>query len=257
MPKLSPALASDPARLLMELNRILDHIDDRLDYAVLRDRKTGDIDVGGKRLRNVGRTKDNADVPSRTELSERGMYENPKGEHVAHSIVVAPNGIRSLTDAREPHELITLGQARRLIGASGSAVVTTNVDQYVRGDKLFAAPALTAFSLNLTPALAYHNQSFSNTSEVLGTFLRVTGPVTNFTISGLQRTSADLGGAPGMVVVLWNKTNVTMVLQHDVASLPENRFLCPNNANITVAKNGCITIVYSDFDKRWVVLDRN
>lgn len=221
---------------------------------------TDHLDMQGKRIINAGRSKGKRDLPTRSELQELAMYENEQGQHVAHSTIVAPHGIRSKTLAKEQDDLVPLRQVRELVAGGsggGAAVVTSNVDQYVRGDKLFAAPALTAFSLNLTPALAYHNQSFSNTSEVLGTFLRITGPVANFTISGLQRTTSDLGGAPGMVVVLWNKTNVTMVLQHDVASIAENRFLCPNNTNITVSKTGCITVIYSDFDKRWVVLDRN
>lgn len=253
---LHPSLARDPERLLVELNRYLAKLDDHLQYAVTRDRKTGDIDLNKRRIRNVGHTKERSDAPSREELVRKGMYENPQGEHHANSIIVAPHGVRSLIRAEEPHELITLGQAKELLGTTDDAVVTTNVDQYIRGDKLFAAPAFTAFSLNLPPAALYNDQSFSNSAEVLGTFMRITGPTTNFTITGLRRTGVDFGGAPGMILVLWNKTNFTMTLQHDANSSANNRFLCPNNANVAVTKSGSVMVIYSDFDKRWVVLER-
>lgn len=257
MPRLKPNI-SNFADLIVDLNRILEGYDQELKL-VPRTNKYGDLDMQGKRIMRVGQTKARDDVPGRKELERKGLYETPKGDHVAHSNVVVEGGIRSTRRAAEPDELVPLRQVQDMVtaGTSSNAVVTDNVDQLVQGYKVFRGIAYTALATTATNSLnAAINISTGATP--FGVFIRVTGPTAAFSIAGLRRDSLNAGGFPQQVIVLYNATNFPMTLLHEsTGASSENRIRCPqatstSTTGMTVRRYGSVTLVYSAADSRWV-----
>lgn len=91
---------------------------------------------------------------------------------------------------------------------------------------------------------ANHNVTIPGAS-----FVRITGPTANYTISGLA------GGVDGKMVILFNNTPYTLTIEHQsVNSLAANRIIVSNEASDTIKKYGCATLIYSALDSRWVVV---
>lgn len=257
MPRLKPNI-SNFSDLIVDLNRILEGYDQELKI-VPRLNRRGDLDMRGRRIMRVGETKERGDVPGRKELERKGLYETPKGDHVAHSNVIVTGGIRSTHRAADPDELVPLRQVEEMVagGTSADAVVTGPTDQLVQGHKVFRGLSLSAF---ITSAVNGINAAIniSNATAPIASFIMVSGPTAAFSIAGIRRTALNEGGFNGQLIVLHNATNFPMTLLHESAGASAaNRIRCPQasvtaTAGMAVRRYGSVTLIYSTLDSRWV-----
>lgn len=219
-----------------------------------------DLDMQGNSIINVGKSRGRNDVPTRSELIEKALYENESGQHVAHSTIVAPEGIRSKVQARENHDLVPFGQLKKLLaagGGSGDAVLTTNIDQSVRGFKRMSGLALLRKSISVANGNTNHNVDIAASSGADGCFILLRNATANFGITGFRRSASDAGGVHGQLIVLHNQTNFAMTLFDEnnataASSSADNRMRLPGAANIVIRKAGTLALLYNDVISRWV-----
>ena len=121
-------------RLVVELNTVLMSLSEQLATLEGRDGRvtsfSGDVDLGGKRIKNVGRTTSKMDVPNVEELAEKALYALGD-RHVASRLIEAQGGIivpraESAPDAIPLEQL--LEEIEVAIGdlVSGPATATDN-----------------------------------------------------------------------------------------------------------------------------------
>lgn len=118
-----------------------------------------------------------------------------------------------------------------------------------------------ALGLNaiLTPAnLAANADNYAPAGGPAATVWRI-NPTASRTISGIDvAASVDILAREGRVILIQNVSATlanTLILAHESASsLAANRFLCPNNANVTIRANGSALVVYDDTSDRWRVV---
>lgn len=263
MPRLKPNI-SNFADLIVDLNRILEGYDQELKL-VPRTNKYGDLDMQGKRIMRVGQTKARDDVPGRKELERKGLYETPKGDHVAHSNVVVEGGIRSTRRAAEPDELVPLRQVQDMVtaGTSSNAVVTDNVDQVISGYKFFRGIGFSSFTTTLGAGTT-NVIDIETAGAPTGVLCRITGGaavsagVPGFGLGGLRRASGSEGGEFGQVIILHNATNNPMSLFHEnggTSAASRIRIPQSNPTSITgmsIRRYGSIILIYSGTDSRWI-----
>lgn len=224
-----------------------------------------DIDMRGNRILNVGKGKARGDAVTRREMIELGMFENEKGQHVAHSTLIAREGVRSKKQAREGDDLVPLRQMRREIaqatGSPSNAVVTNNTDQIALGHKIFFGLGLGTVAVTvvngITAALA-----FESSSQPLGSVVLVSGPTANFQIAGIHRfvgiSGSGDGGYNGQLVILHNTTNFQMTLLHEsTGAVTANRIRCPqasasSTTGMVIRRYGSVALVYVPVIARWV-----
>lgn len=264
MPRLKPNIRNF-SDLLTDLNRILEGYDQELKLTPRLTRE-GNLDLRGKRIMRVGQTKARDDVPGRKELERRGLYETPKGDHVAHSNVIVTGGIRSTRRAVEPDELVPLRQVEDMVGlgSNDDAVVTTNVDQVIAGYKFFRGIGFSSFTAVLGAGLT--NQINTETSGApTGVICRITGGAAasggapGFSLGGLRRDASNEGGEFGQILILHNATNNPMALIHENAgTAAASRLRIPQGtptsiAGMNIRRYGSVMLVYSGTDSRWLV----
>lgn len=239
---------------IRDLNKLFESVDEQL-RLIPRLNAKGDLDLKGKRIIRVGRTEQRDDVPSKRELQEKGLFEDPAGHHTARSAIIAPNGIRSKREAKAPDELVTLRQLQAVSSGSTDAVVTTNVDQLVHGYKSFRGLAMAQLAVACTNGLSNQNKDVGSVGGPVGCFIRISGPTAVYSISGFQRHSGAQGGFPGQLIVIFNSTAFSMTLLHDSGlSVATNRLYLPNNGNVVVRQRGSMALLYSTLDARWVAI---
>ena len=81
-------------------------------------------------------------------------------------------------------------------------------------------------------------------------FLRITaGPAAPFVICGIS------GGRDGRRLVVYNTIAQNMTIANDsgVDPVTANRILTCTGADITITNQGCVTLIYSVDDGRWIV----
>lgn len=244
--------------LVTLLNVELRRIDESIVNARAKPVLTGDLDMKGNRIKNVGQSVAAGDVPNRSELIERAMFEDESGRHVAHSTIVAPQGVRSKSQARDKYDLVPLGQLKNMLGAGTTdAVLTTNTNQTIRGYKLFLGLMMSQVAITAANGSNAAVQIADNTGP-LGCFMRLTGPSAAFSVGGFRRAVGLDGGFNGQMFVLYNATNFAMTLLHEAAgTVAESRIRCPQSsatatAGVTVRRFGSIVMIYSAADSRWI-----
>lgn len=251
---LTPHIKDFPT-LIRELNRELEGMQQALKLTPRLNSK-GDLDMQGRRITRVGRTAHREDVPNVRELQDKALYEDPSGKHRANSSIAAPHGIRSKRKAQEPDELVPLSQVQQLVATGGSgssdAVLTTNVDQNVSGQKFFKGLSLLAKPVACVNGDNSLNLNSGSGAE--GAFIRLSGPTAAFAITQMQNNSGSQGGRLEQLIILYNSTNFPMTIKHDTGLVVENRFKLPNDASIVIRKHGSIAVLYSSIDFRWVAL---
>lgn len=224
---------------------------------------TGDLDMGGNRVTNVGRTQKRSDVPSREELENKALFENAGGQHVAHSSLIVHDGIRSKRRAREPDELITLQQAREISSSGADAVVVSQLDQSILGNKVFQRITFPFNTLNLVNGV--------NSDIILGanatrtTAFRIVGPTLPFQVTGFaDGPVGNEGAVDGRLLILYNATNKNMTIVDESTSpgiFPQNRIKtlagASSSSNITMIGSGMVMFIYDLTSNRWLVLAMN
>ena len=121
-----------------------------------------DFNMQKKRLCNVGRTRDEDDVPARRELREMSVYKAPDGLITAKGKMHASAGLR-VSDAVEPTDAPPLKQVQALAAstppswaADTPAQITANTNDYQLGT-LAVQRLSTDASRNITGFVAIPN----------------------------------------------------------------------------------------------------
>ncbi|UEG49584.1 hypothetical protein LK994_13160 [Ferruginibacter lapsinanis] len=119
----------------------------------------------------------------------------------------------------------------------GTTTPATSLD--INGDLATRMGSITCGNGNSNHNLAIGNK----------TFVKITGPTGNFTITGLA------GGVEGKIVILYNSTanNMTIANSH-ASSDAANRILTPTGGNIATAKTGSAILIYDASVSKWVVV---
>ena len=242
--------------LIQALNNELRKLSDAVREVRTKPEVSGDLNMAGFRIRNLGMSKASGDATPRSELETRALFENDLGQHVAHSTILAKDGVRSASLARDGDDLVPLRQLKALLGAGAGApdaLLTTNVEQIALGHKLFYS-----FGTSTTTLVCVNGVNGLKSYGTTGSFIRVIGPTAAFSLSGLRRTTIALGGNAGQIIVLYNASNYTMTLAHnDSATAGVSAFLLPQASptsfgNMVVRRFGSIVMYYSVFDSRWI-----
>lgn len=120
----------------------------------------------------------------------------------------------------------------------GAGTDTPNTTLDVNGDVALRMGAITAVTGN-------------NNNIVIGnrSFIRITGPAGNFTITGIA------GGYDGKMVILYNATATRMALSNEsTSSTAANRInTLGNTINTTAAGGSSVTLIYDATSSRWIV----
>lgn len=113
-------------RLVVDLNNVLVNISQQLATIEGRDGRTpsfsNDIDLGGKRIKNVGRTRSMKDVPNVEELVEKALYVIG-GRHATSAVIEARGGVVT-PEASESDQAIPLSQLEERISLAIGSLVT-------------------------------------------------------------------------------------------------------------------------------------
>jgi hypothetical protein len=229
--------------LVQALNQELRKLEDSVREVRTKPSVSTDLDMSGYRIKNLGKSREAGDATPRSELQERGLFENELGQHVAQSTIIATDGVRSASQARDGNDLVPLRQLKKIIGTGAgglNAVLTTEVDQVVFGYKFFRQLCLMTRTLTLA-AGENHNVNLSVASN--GCFLRIAGPTAAFTITG-------------QLIVLYNATTYVLTLRsslsaQSVNSYGANRLHLPAT-DVTIRAKGSMILVYSSTDSKWV-----
>lgn len=193
------------------------------------------LDMGGKRLQGVGPTRADTDVPNVSELRRNGLYV--KGDqHETDKLIYARGGIRTITPAVAPNDVITLGQVQRLLGNSNISQSGNNSS--VNGGLNYTQQAVTLPN-GLTSDWAVPDR----------VYLRITGPTAAFAIGGFQ-TIGD-----GRMLILQNATTQDMTITNeDLATAAAHRIQTGTGGDLVMSGRGTTSFLYSVLDARWIVL---
>lgn len=113
---------------VVQLNQRLDQIADmfyrigELSGDTLR--LTGNLDLGGKRVMNVGATRTDNDAPSRGELRRKSLYVDATGRLRSNAPIEANGGIE-VPRALQQTDAISLGQIQETIAAAIAIILAT------------------------------------------------------------------------------------------------------------------------------------
>lgn len=98
-------------------------------------------------------------------------------------------------------------------------------------------------------SVACTNGSNNNVSIGGVSFVRVSGPSSAFSITGIA------GGVNGKVVILYNSTAVDMTIgNQNASSTTANRIICSDNVDAVVKQKGTAMLIYSSTDSRWILV---
>ena len=154
------------ARFLSQLNELFQYISEDIAAIQGYDSATptfhNDFNMQKKRLCNVGKTRDEDDVPARRELREMSVYKAPDGLITAKAKMSATAGIR-VARASEANDAPPLSQVRELAAvtpptwaADAPAQITSNQNNYQLGS-LAIQRLTTDASRNITGFVATPN----------------------------------------------------------------------------------------------------
>lgn len=97
------------------------------------------------------------------------------------------------------------------------------------------------------------NGSNNDIGPPLATFVRISGPTSAFTITGVA--SAARGIPDGRLLYLFNSTAQNMTIANESASsTAENRIITGSGGNIVTTGTGTVQMIYSPPDSRWIVI---
>ena len=97
------------------------------------------------------------------------------------------------------------------------------------------------------------NGANNNIGPPASSFVRITGPTSAFTITGV---SSEAWGSPnGRMLYLFNSTAQNMTVANESASsTAANRIITGSGADIVTTGTGVVQMIYSAPDSRWIVL---
>jgi hypothetical protein len=238
-----PGTTDADRRVFALLNRLF--ADLRQDVDALKERPafSGNIDMQGFRITNVGASRAQGDVANRGELEDKALFENANKQHIANSSIIAKDGVRSERQARQANELVPLHQVKELI---------TNA---VAGPTPSAG---TSFTFTALPLVNGDNNDIVLSG---GSAYRITGPTAPFVVTGLHIGATIANLSPdGSYVILFNGTGSAMTVAHNSSaagqlSLPHNRINTVSGmAGIVTTGSGVATFLYDGSSSKWIVV---
>jgi len=248
--------------LIQALNNELRKLEEAVREVRTKPAVSNDLDMAGFRITNLGKSRSANDATPKSEIQERGLFENELGQHVAHSTILAKDGIRSASQARDGDDLVPLRQIRQLIGSGSgglNALLTTDVDQTALGNKSFYGFGLhqTSFTcVNGNNGILYMEPG----EQIFGAFFRIRGSslTAGFSISGIARSVTLSGGRDGQIIVLHNSTAFPLTLHHNFSGGNSDFRIPQANATATagmvIRRYGSVILSYGATDNRWVTL---
>lgn len=199
------------------------------------------LDVQGNRLQNVGPTRAETDVPNVRELRNHALYARD-GIHETDRLILAKGGVRTVTPAVAPNDLITLGEVQRLVAQAGFGTTSSNAS----GSTVTTPDAGWAYpQANVTVT----NGLTSDWTVPASVYLRITGPTAAFSLGGFQSVS------DGRLLILQNATvqDLTLV-DEDLATTATHRIQTGTGGDLVMSGLGTTQLLYSLADLRWIVL---
>lgn len=137
----------------------------------------------------------------------------------------------------------TLSQLIQALNANNANVIES-FDSY--------ASALTNFTSSLRKKNVTLANGTNNDIDIgNATFVRITGPTNNFSVSGFT------GGYDGRTLILYNTTTGgTMTLSDDTGSSASNRILTLYGTDLVLSatEGSSAFLVYSADESRWIVI---
>ena len=196
------------------------------------------LDVQGNRVQNVGATRKETDAPSVRELRVEALYARG-GIHDTDKLILARGGIRTVTPALAPNDLITLGQVQALIDEPGTATSALGVTD---PGVTFPVAGWTWPQATITVV-----NGVTNTMMLPAVvFVRITGPTAPFSIGGFDAI------ADGRFLILQQTTPQTMTLLNENAGTPAaNRITTNAGGDMVMDGPGMTMLLYSQADSRW------
>jgi len=93
------------------------------------------------------------------------------------------------------------------------------------------------------------NGTSNNISIPSNSFIKITGPSSSFTITGIS------GGYDGKIVTLYNSTSQNMTISNSSGSSSSaNRILTLTGSNLVTSGTGSVTMQYDSVSSRWIVI---
>lgn len=135
-----------------------------------------------------------------------------------------------------------------VINATGDVKQTTALNGVSIGATTRSSGAFTTLAgakVNISITAAVTNDLAIGNS----TFIRIAGTsVGNFMISGIA------AGVDGQIITIYNSTGSNMsILHQNTASSAANRIISNTGGTIATTGVGCVTLIYSQDDSRWIV----
>lgn len=236
------------AQKLAEINQAFGELQQQMAEAqgLARDsvRLGNHLNMGGMRVTGVGQTAGEDDLPSVRELRDQALYARD-GVHRTYKPIEAHGGIRTVTPAIAPNDLITRGQVETLITDITGASIS-NVSNSSGG---------TVIVTQIENGLAYPQASLvlvnglnSNISVDASIYFRITGPTAPFSVGGFN-TPDD-----GRLLLLHNASGQDMTLvREDVSTTTAtHRIETLTGGNLEMQGNGFTQLIWSVADQRWM-----
>jgi hypothetical protein len=200
------------------------------------------LDVQGNRLERVGPTRHEDDAPSVRELRAHALYARG-GIHETDKLIFARAGVRTVTPAVAPNDLVTLGQVRRLVGDVGGTTAAVNART---GDTTVTPGGAWTWPQT---AVTLANGLTSDWQVPGAVFLRIAGPTAAFAVGGLREVD------DGRLVILQNTTAQVLTLVNEDAATPAaHRITTGAGGDVTMAGPGMTMLVYATQEARWWML---
>lgn len=199
----------------------LRHALGRLDQLETNPRISGDLNMQGGSIINLGQSKLKGDAINRDEAIQNGLFVNAQGQHVAHSDIICRGNIRSRAQARDPFDLVPFQQLQALLLA------------------FFNRMEFGTGTLTLTNGQNDNVQ----TGEPPRTVYTIDGPTAAFSISGLLDGHIN---RTGRLVVLVNPTGFPMTILDRTNGFSDatNRIATNKGWDMETQTDGVIMLCY-------------
>ncbi len=204
------------------------------------------LDMQGNRMQHVGRTRAETDAPNVRELREHGLYAREDGIHETQGLIFARGGVRTVTPAIAPNDLITKGQVERLISGVDVGVSQNNLGSSTDATTVSSADAAWAWPQT---AVTLPNGLTSDWQLPGAVFLRITGPTAPFSIGGFRDVD------DGRYLILMNATVQDLTLVNEDAATPAaHRITTGTSGDVTMSGRGTTNLIYATAEARWWLL---
>lgn len=119
------------SNLVRQINESFSHLEEFESFVRSEDGQTftlsGDIDLGGNRVRNAGRSKKETEYVSRAELRDLSLFVRGNQPFIVTRRIIAGGGIES-SPADLPRDVVTLNQLKKLLANLAAVNVSPEIE---------------------------------------------------------------------------------------------------------------------------------